>query len=199
MLKWRTKFLWFIPALVLVGTVLVRFQQPRSLPNAKAAPYVPSKGPVPRFVTYNLGGVHLISDHKWPKGNEFSGLYDGKQNYSLHDGDGPDGCEHILTLSSGFNWAVSREEVRDEFPDVPLKLVTGRGVRIGDTPQKVKEKIGQPTSTRSSNKNWLQYAYIYRGKRLYQAYYDFKNGRLSDIMFREARPPKTKDGYGGCE
>lgn len=162
----------------------------------------------PRFVTYHLAGVSLTDEHKWRKDSDYAGVHDPKSNYTLYYGNGPHGCEYVLTLKPGCTWSTGKEELQRVFQGVRLKLVTGRGVAIGDTPQEVERKIGKPTfidmkayKGMRDNKPYEilpNYTYIYKGERLYAARYSFKNGKLSEIRFRDARPPTKDNPYGGC-
>ena len=100
------------------------------------------------------------------------------------------------------------EELRKMFRGVRLQLITGRGVAIGDTPQEVERKIGKPTivikeySTfvdgGETYENLPSYTYIHKGERHYQARYSFKNNKLVEIEFWDARMPSKLDPNGGC-
>jgi len=195
--------LLFVIAGVLLLPLLAQFRRLQPPLNAQTLPsYRPQSGPVPRFVTYHLGGVNLIAQ-KWD--SDYEGRCDPKSRYCLSSANGPDGCEYIMNLSPGFErdeqyWSVSRSELEKEFKGVRVPLITGRGVRIGDTPRQVQRKIGKPTS-QSIYKSETLYVYEYRGKRLYDARYTFPNGKLRSIYFRDARPPNKTNGFkpsGGC-
>ena len=100
------------------------------------------------------------------------------------------------------------EEMREIYGGVRLKLVTGRGVEIGDTPQEVERKIGKPTIASNEYSTFVDggetfenlpsYIYIHKGARHYRATYGFRNGKLVEIEFYDARMPSKMDSNGGC-
>ena len=203
----KPAFFFSFAFIILVSAFYFRINLPRA--TAGQSPVKPQQKnlPKPFFVTYHLAGVHLTNT-KWPKGNDYGGLYDLKSNYSIRDGHGPDGCEYILTLKRGSSWGGDIEELREVFRGVRLKLVTGRGVEIGDMPQEVEKKIGKPTIVDIEYSRFVadgeiiesfpSYTYIYKGERYYRATYSFKNNKLTEIEFYDARMPSKQHSHGGC-
>lgn len=163
-------------------------------------PYHRQTGPIPKYVTYRLGGQHLVK-HTWAKGRDFEGVCDARSGYCITSEDGPDGCEYLLQLAPTFEhyakvWG-SRAEFARLFKGEQVPLKTGNGVCIGDSPTQVEKKLGKPTK-QNQFKKYTTYEYNYRGKRLYGARYNFTDNRLVEINFRDARPPGKNNPYGGC-
>ena len=188
-----------IPAGIMLLPLCIRLQRQYSRsPKPQTTPaYQPQSGPPPRFVTYNLAGVNLLSPGK------FGGKCDLKNDYCVIAADGPDRCELTLELSLSQEYrrrfSVTPEEMKQKFKNVHLPLVTGRGVRIGDTPRKVRERIGEPTEKKAQDLVTINYRYIYRGKnRLYSADYRFYQGKLVSIGFRDERAPDKNIPVPGC-
>ena len=76
--------------------------------------------------------------------------------------------------------------------DRPLRILgTGKGVRIGDTPAKLIERIGKPSKIARSGerKQYIDYDYVFKAKVekrepvVFTETYTFKRGVLIQIIF----------------
>lgn len=67
--------------------------------------------------------------------------------------------------------------------------ITGRGIALGDTEQRVKSTLGLPTRTEriGNSHDWIYFAEIYLDKKLWEhrEVYQFKNGKLVEIRIVE--------------
>jgi hypothetical protein len=195
----RETALFLIPASLLLMPSCLRLQrQYFPLPKTQKPPvYQPQSGPVPRFVTYHLAGQNLLALSK------FADKCDPNSDYCITGSAGPDGCEFILELSNSSEYrrrfSVSHKEMKQRFKGVHLPLLTGGGVRIGDTPEKVRQEIGVPTEEKGLNGALTTYEYIHHGKkRFYGATYRFYRNKLISINFRDARAPDKNIPVIGC-
>ena len=156
--------------------------------------------PPPRYITYQLGGVDVRTA---VTSSEDRYIIDKKRKYCLSISHGPSSQVQLL---------LTRVKILISTGDLDLKrdrrIITERtikpmgnerGIHIGDKPSKVLRILGLPTEhdefadgdpERTGNGMFL---FHYPGARLngwsYEAYYDFKNGRLQAISIAIARAP----------
>ena len=196
----RGLLLFLTPAFVMLWPLITWLQHQRAsqIENTRAISwYKPQAGPTPRFVTYYFAGVDL---RQTPKAD----ACDLKSNYCVEPNDGPDGCELSLRLApsdkcfKGYAPDVVKE-LKQISKKSRLSLATGRGIRIGDTPQQVKQKIGAPTEQWFKNGR-AKYQYAFRGSKIYyEASYTFDSNRLVEIEAFQADAPTKTSHYLGFE
>lgn len=199
MIKKREFILLVIPCILLALPLIMRWNSPKAKQKLKPNKvYKPQSGPVPRFVTYHLGGANLLQAKAHSK-------YDLKNKYHFSIHHGPNNCDRGMSLQHGtdiyaFYDAFTESERKEKYKNIHIPLVTWHGVRIENPPSQVRNKIGEPTSKNFEASN-MTYKYEYRGPRIYQAWYTFRKGKLRSIEFRDAAQPGKLNNFrsnGGC-
>lgn len=150
--------------------------------------------PAPKWLDKTLAGYEISSEHG------AVGVYDPATGYMLVRDIVCDGADVTLVLtrdrkeiSSDYQYAIpnyTASTATDELKPMKLKalpLSTGKGVKIGDSMEDVKARLGPPTTIDKPG-NFVSYVYSYvTGRNMdgqeYTETYTFKADRLIEIIF----------------
>ena len=147
----------------------------------------------PAWLDFSIAGYSLAYD----KSHSQALIHDRKSGFYLKREIDCDGALITLELTR------DRHEISGELSDAttpeirgaqekPLRnLKTGKGVKIGDGPDKLTERLGKPSKTErsGSRRQFLDHVYIWKSKPnggapvTYTETYTFKNGALIQVVF----------------
>jgi hypothetical protein len=98
---------------------------------------------------------------------------------TFHPGD-------VVNQFSQFKIEYNSKKIRSSYKIKDKEFVTGKGIRLGITEQKLVEVLGQPIE-KKPDKGLLKYSYK-QDNGLYFGHYWFKNGKLEKFWFGEEYP-----------
>jgi len=153
----------------------------------------------PKWFDTTLAGYAFKYDEK----HSMAGVHDPKTGFYLMRNVECDGGVLILTLTRDRNIVTGNgykvlgfvPKTHDngslQLTEKPLpSLATGHGIRIGDSPAKIRAKLGAPTKIGRSGarKQWTDWHYVWRtGEHdetlKYEQRYTFKAGKLIEVEF----------------
>jgi len=92
----------------------------------------------------------------------------------------------VVNQFSEFKIEYNSKNVRSNYKIKEKEFVTGKGIKLGITEQKLLEVLGQPME-KKSDKDCVEY-YYKQDDGLYFGHYWFKNGKLEKFWFGEEYP-----------